>query len=210
MRRAGAVVAAIAAVALAALIYLTNMTTPNDQATADALPPDPAGRRAALRAALASEGVTGAQADILIGQAILETGNFKAPEFALALTPWNRHVGSGRYGDWNGHVCMKADSGAWTVYPDDAAALAVDPTTAREHLRCFDSLEQSVRDIKGLLLLSMYARAKKAFDAGDAAAYALGIAYGNGKEGFVGPAGTPKANNYTAGLMSQYKALGVA
>lgn len=210
MRTGGLLIAAVAALLGAAWLYLSNMTASNDTETADNLPPDPAGRRAALRAALLSEGYSDAQATILLGQAVLETANFKSAEFPLCLSPWNRHVGSGGYGDWNGKVCMLDDSGAWTVYESDAAALAVDPRNAREHLRCFDSLEQAVRDMKGLLTLTMYNAARQALDAGNAAQYAAAIAAGNGSQGFVGPVGTTKAANYTAGLLSQYRALGVA
>lgn len=182
----------------------------NDQLTADNIPPDPAGRRAVVRAALLATGFTDVQADTLLGQGILETANFKSSEFPLALSVWNRHVGSGKHGDWNGKVCMLNDAGVWTVYDSDAAALAVDPTNAREHLRCFDSLEQCCRDMKGLLALPLYADAKAALEAGNPAGYAAAIARGDGTQGFVGPVNAQKAKNYTAGLLQQYSSLGIA
>jgi hypothetical protein len=199
-----------AAVLVAIYLSEQELTTMTDQFTPDVLPPDPAGRRAAVRAALTNVGFTSKQADMLLGQGQLETANFTSHEFPLSLSIWNRHVGSGSYGDWNGHVCMLNDAGVWEVYDSDKAALAVDPRNAREHLRCFDSLEQCVRDMKGLLQLPIYADAWRALQAEDAAGYAAAIARGNGKTGFVGDPTAKKAANYTAGLMNEYRQLGIA
>lgn len=216
MKRSSSLTPWIVAAAVLLALYLVDeegggitAMLQSDKWTADKLPPDPAGRRAAANEAITTV-FGGDAAGILLGQGVVETANFGSKEFPLCLSIWNRHVGSGKYGDWNGKVCMIGPDGNWTVYDNDAAATQDDPSYAKEHLRCFDSLEQCARDLQGLLGLSMYADAAAALQANDPRGYAAAIAKGDGTNGFVGDPTKPKAAAYTAALTNQYVAMGIA
>jgi hypothetical protein len=198
----------LAAVAAGAWIYYMNRNDAPDSAaedsTASTLPPDPAGRQAAVNAALRSQDLKGMKPEPLMAQGIVETARFMSKEFPLTLSIWNWHVGSGS-GDWSGRVCMKNDLGVWTVYASEAEARKVDPNIEREHLRCYDSLEQCVRDYVGhISTMSIYHQAYVYAVAGDVANWAKAIVTGNGVDGFVGRPNTKKGADYTAALVGTY------
>ena len=191
--RAAGLVAILAAGVAAVWYFMTQNATPAD-AQPSGLPTDPAGRRARARAAIVGTNTAPIPWDWLYFQAQLETGDFHSPTYYGSNSLFNRHVGHGK-GDWTGRVYM-----AGIEYASDADALAVDPTNALEHIRIYDSPEQSVRDIVKLYHDPLYAAALAAAQGGDRTAWYEAITRGDGIRGFVGDPNAKKAANYIAGL----------
>lgn len=160
------------------------------------LPADPAGRRARARSAIAAADryVTTEEGrrveipvDWLYFQAQLETGDFKLTKpdgspsnYAATRSLFNRHRGSGR-GTWTGRIHLTANG---------------------EDLRIYDSPEQSVRDIMQLYNDRLYKNAAAAVAAGSRSSWYQLVAQGDGVDGFVGKAGTPKAAEYANSLIA--------
>ena len=95
-------------------------------------------------------GLPDAAAQALFAQAYLETDGFKAHEFLVTKSLWNRHAGSGK-GYWTGST--------FYVSPGDS------------DLRIYSSIAQSCMDMGELLQDPYYSRSLAALQRGDVVDY---------------------------------------
>lgn len=148
-----------------------------------------------LRAAMAAEDMKGMKPLPVEAVAVLECAEGSSPAYAASFNAFSIHATS----SWPGQVYV---TGLRRVFPSYAEAnAAVTDWKTQELLRVYGSLRESVRDF--VRLISTAPRYQIAFmwaQAGDGPQFFKAMAFGDGKEGYVGPSNGSNAAAYVTKL----------